>query len=389
MKDSNKDMTSVAAPATESCAEEDDTCEGLRYVLHESSSTTHQNSCCTNNGTSRVGVTGIETSESVSTESLITLEESTIECGSKEDSVRIQHETLVPDAEQENNAMTGNYGDIQELSGPVRENENNPMNGVQNEGIASLEMEFIEITVVDDEAFHVDAEQPTPQSSSLSNEEEKSSISTGEEEHSLIQSSFPAEEEYSQMSSSFSIEDDRIGEEENEDYSPKESSFSTEEEDSGLQSPISTEVEDENGENEAEMDEDSSEGTWSSSPEPNMEVIWPAEIMTFISSQPKEMSLSQLESEMKAIEDVKTGKAGTHHYLSKNMFDGRDNNSGKNNKVTNEIAGAAMDVQKQHAAKPQKWFWLGLVALVLTLLANCLLQSNYLSNNVSFIYPMK
>ncbi|KAK8614531.1 hypothetical protein V6N13_068331 [Hibiscus sabdariffa] len=125
-------------------------------------------------------------------------EESIIECESKEDSVIILHETLVDVAEQETNALTGNYGDIHALSRPVGENENNPTNGVQNKGIASLEldMELIEMTIVD-EAFRVDAEQPRLHSSSPSKEEEKSSISTGkedmqgeedEEEHSLIQS---------------------------------------------------------------------------------------------------------------------------------------------------------------------------------------------------------
>ncbi|KAL4384151.1 hypothetical protein GQ457_15G021510 [Hibiscus cannabinus] len=84
------------------------------------------------------------------------------------------------------------------------------------------------------------------------------------------------------------------------------------------------------------MDEESSEGTWSSSPEPNMEVIWPEEIMTFFSSQPKEMNLSHLESEMKFNEDDRTTKRETHRYLSKNTFEEL------------EVA-----VRKEHAAKRQ------------------------------------
>ncbi|XP_039048284.1 nucleolar protein 12-like [Hibiscus syriacus] len=299
-----------------------------------------------------------------------------------EDSSVIQQETLVDDTEEESNEMTGVYGDIQELSEPVGENENNPVDDAHNERLVSLQMEFIEIMVVD-EAPHVDAEQPIPQSSSPSKQEEKSSISEGEqhkqeeEENSLMQSSFPPpeaaaveEEENSQMRPTFSL----LG----EDDSSKESSFPTEEEeDSTLQSSFSTEAEEDgNGENAAELDEESSEGTRSSSQEPNMEVIWPAEIMTFISSAPKEIDLSHLESEMKAIEDGKPNK-GEPYYDS-----ARDNN-----KETGEPA--VMDVRKQHTENRQTWFWLGLVVLVLALLANCLLQPNYLSNTVSFVFLMK
>ncbi|GMI73739.1 hypothetical protein HRI_001043200 [Hibiscus trionum] len=376
------------APAIESCAKEDDTGEGISYIENESSPTMHQNSCCTNNGTSNAGVSEIETSELVSTESCITLEENTIESESKEDSVVIQQEETVVHhaAEQESDSMTGNHGDIQELSEPVHENENS-LNAVHNERLASLGMELIEITIVD-ESVHVDAEQPTPQPSSPSKEEENSSISAGEqqqeeeeqeEEYSLVQSSFPAP---------------AVAEEEEEDGAPKESSVSTEEEEeeeeeeeSALHSSFSTEVEeDENGENAGELDEESSEGTWSSYPEPNMEVIWPAEIMAFISSAPKEVDLSLLESEMKTLEDGKPTKGEPHHYSDRNRFP-FDNNGARNNRETGELG--VMDVRKQHAAKRQTWFWFGLVVLVLALLANCLLQSNYLSNSISFVFPMK
>ncbi|KAK8499475.1 hypothetical protein V6N12_011560 [Hibiscus sabdariffa] len=392
IKDKDKDTTNVAAlapaPATESCAKEYGTGEGLSYVPNESSSTMQKNSCCTNNGTSDAGVAEIETSELVSTESSITLEETTIESESKEDSVVVQQETPVHDAEHESNAMISDHGDIQELSEPVHENENNPTNAVHDERLASLGMELIEITIVD-ESVHVDAEQPTLQPSSPPKEEENSSISTGEqqEEDSLMQSSFPpplpppaaaAEEEVNNSPKESSVSTEEEGEEEEEE----------EEEDSALQSSFSTEVEeDANGENAAELDEESSEGTWSSSQEPNMEVIWPAEIMAFISSAPKEVNLSDLESEMKAIEDGKPTKGEPNHYSDRNRFNRRDNNDGRNNKETGEPA--VMDVRKQHATKRQTWFWLGLAVLVLALLANCLLQSNYISNNISFAFPMK
>ncbi|KAG8488770.1 hypothetical protein CXB51_016777 [Gossypium anomalum] len=399
----NKEET-ANVEATDSCAKEEDAGEGLRFILQDSSSTLHHNSCCANHGTSKMGVAEIETSKLVSTQSLIfTLEENTIECERKE-SISGQEETLIHDAEQESNAMTGGYGDVEELSLSVGDTENNPMNGVENESNASLEMETIEITIEDEAVDHVDAEQPmaeessTLQSSLSSKEEDKSSISAAEEdaeEYPLMESLHPAEEnedeeEYSPLRSSFSVEDNRIddGEEEEDDdddgeYSTKESSFSTEEEkDSLLQSPLSTE--DENGENVAGMEEESSEGAWSSSPEPNTEVIWPAEMMGVLSPESKEneMNVSYLESQMKSKEEPKTAKIETYHYLSKPKFDE------KKKIATEELV--VMDVRKQHsAAKRQIWFWLGLVVLLLALLANCLLQSNYVSNSVSFVFPMK
>ncbi|MBA0757798.1 hypothetical protein Gotri_020864 [Gossypium trilobum] len=416
----NKEET-ANVEATDSCAKEEDAGEGLRFILQDSSSTLHYNSCCANHGTSKIGVAEIETSKLVSTQSLITLEENTIECERKE-SVSGQEETLIHDAEQESNAMTGGYGDIEELSLSVGDTENNPMNGVENESNASLEMETIEITIEDEAVDHVDAEQPmaeessTLQSSLSSKEDDKTSISAGEEEdeeYPLMESLYPAEEneeyplmeslhpaeenedeeEYSPLRSPFSVEDNRIDDDEEEEeeeeddddgeYSTKESSFSTEEEkESLLQSPLSTE--DENGENVAGMEEESSEGAWSSSPEPNTEVIWPAEMMGVLSPESKEneMNVSYLESQMKSKEEPKTAKIETYHYLAKTKFDE------KKKIATEELV--VMDVRKQHsAAKRQIWFWLGLVVLLLALLVNSLLQSNYVSNSVSFVFPMK
>ncbi|XP_022760021.1 uncharacterized protein LOC111306410 [Durio zibethinus] len=70
-KDGNKDTTNLAA--IDSCRKEEHETEGLSFILQEdSSSTLHQNSCCTNHGTSEIGITQIEACELVSIQSLIT-----------------------------------------------------------------------------------------------------------------------------------------------------------------------------------------------------------------------------------------------------------------------------------------------------------------------------
>ncbi|XWS76597.1 hypothetical protein CRYUN_Cryun01aG0190300 [Craigia yunnanensis] len=391
-KDSSKDTANLAAT------------EGLRFILHGSSSTLHQISCCTNHGTSEVGITQIETRELISPQSLITSEENTMQC-ERTDSVSGHREILIHDTEQESIAMTC---DIEEISRPVSDHK--PMNVVENESNDSLVMETIEIKI-EDEAVDADAEQPaeemSTQQSSLSSvspkEEEKSSFSTGEEddeEYSLMQSSFSTEEEdeeeYSPMRASSSTEEEdeeeyspirpsfSTEEDDEAENSPMESSFSTEEgeeEDSPLQSSFSTE-EDENGENVTEMEKESSEGTWSSSTESNMEAIWPAEMMGVLSPESKEINISNRISVKKFEEKDTTAKI--EDYLA-NALDESGSNDGKNKKETQELV--VMNDQKEHSAKWQIWVWLGLVLLLLLLLANCLLQPNYLSNSVSFVFP--
>ena len=245
------------------------------------------------------------------------------------DSVSGHQEIPIHDTEQESIEMPGN---IEEISRPV--SDHRPMNVVENESNDSLVMETIEIEI-EDEAVNADAEQPAEEISTLqsslssvsSTEKEKSSFSTGEEdeeEHSLMQSSFSAEEEdgeeYSPMRSSFSTEEEDEEEEnspirpsfsteedDEEENSPMESSFSEEEEDSPLQSSFSTE-EDENGENVTETEEESSEGTWSSSTEYNMEAIWPAEMMGILSPESKEINISHRISVKKFEEKGTTAK---------------------------------------------------------------------------------
>ncbi|XWS31754.1 hypothetical protein CRYUN_Cryun23aG0103100 [Craigia yunnanensis] len=398
-KDSNEKKMNLAA--IHSCRKEKGGTEGLRFILHDSSSTLHQNSCCTNHGTSKIGITQIETYQLVSPQSLITSEDNTMQFERK-DSVSGHQEIPIHDIEQESIAMTGN---IEEISRPV--SDHRPMNVVENESNDSLVMETIEMEI-EDEAVDADAEQPAEEISTLqsllssvsSTEEAKSSFSTGEEdkeEHSLMQSSFSTEEdeeEYSPMRSSFSRE-----EEDEEEYSPirpsfsteeedeeeesspirpsfsteeddeeensaMESSFSTEEEeeeeeeDSPLQSSFSTE-EDENGENVTEMEEESSEGTWSSSTESNMEAIWPAEIMGVLSPESKEINISHLISVKKFEEKDTTAKI--ENYLA-NEFDESGSNDGKSKKENQVLV--VMNDKKEHSAKRQNWVWLGLVLLL-------------------------
>ncbi|XVF32815.1 hypothetical protein REPUB_Repub17cG0115100 [Reevesia pubescens] len=415
-KDNSKDTTNLAA-------KEEDGTQGLRFILQDSSSTLHQNSCCTSHGTSKNGIIQIETSELDSTQSLITLEENTMQCERK-DSVSGQQEIFILDAEQESVAMTGDYGDIEELSSPVSDH-NKPVNVVENENDDSSVMKTIEIEI-EDEAVDAAAdsepsmaeEMSTLQSTVSSTEEEKPSFLTGEEveEYSLVQSSFSTEEEdeeeYSPMRSSFSTEEEYSPnrssistededdedeeeyspmessfsteeEEEEEEYSPMESSFSTEEEEeeeeeSPLQSSFSTEEEDENSENVTE----SSEETWSSSPESNMEAIWPAEMMRVLSPEPKEMIIRHRISVKKSEEKDKTAKIEAYNNLG-NTF----NESGsKKKKETQELV--VMNDKREHSAKRQIWIWLSLVLLLLPLLVNFLLQQpNYLSNAVSLFFP--
>ncbi|XVF72667.1 hypothetical protein PTKIN_Ptkin12aG0138400 [Pterospermum kingtungense] len=493
-KGNRKDTTNSANDGT----------EGLRFILHESSSTLHQNLCCTNHGTYEIGVTQIETCELVSPQSLISSGGNTMQCEIR-DSVSGYREILIRDVEQESTAKTG---DIEEISRPVGDLK--PMKVVEKENNWPLVMEAIEIEI-EGEAADADSEQPGEEMSTLQSSlssvspmaEEKSSSSTGEEdeeEYSLVQSSFSTEEvedeeEYSPMRSAlfsteeeeeeeeeenspmessfstededeecspmqslfsakddedeeeeeenspmestfstededeecspmqslfsakdeedeeeeeenspmestfstededeeecspmqslFSAKDDEDEEEEEEENSPMESSFSTEEEeeeDSPLHSSFSTE-EDESGENATEMEEGSSEGTWSSSTESNMEAIWPAEMMRVLS--PESKGIHQISVKKFKVKDT---TSNTEDYLA-NTSDESGIKDGQNKKETQELV--SINDQKSHSAKRQIWVWLGLVLLLLLLLANCLLQLQALFNSDSFIFPTK
>ncbi|OMO63895.1 hypothetical protein CCACVL1_22201 [Corchorus capsularis] len=367
-KNCNEGTTNLEA--TDSCKKEDNGGEGLRFILQDSSSTLHQNSCCTNREISKIGITQIE--------SLMT-EEKMMHCGENDSNfINGDREIVISDSEQGSVAMT---------------DENHV---VKNEINESSVMETIEIEI-EDEVVAADAnpsaeenstlESPSSSDSASSIEEEKcspkqeeeeegyslfeSSFSTEEEdeeefspmrstfsteegeEYSPMRSSFPTEEEdeeeeYSPMPSSFSTEED----EEEEGYSPTESSFSTEEEEgfSPIESSFSTE-------------EESSEGTTSSSTESNTEdAIWPAEMVGFLSLEPKEMNISQ-----KLEEKDTTAKIQEYNNLAS----------------TEKLV--AMNDKKEHVAeaKRQIWVWLGLVLLLLLLLllpiAHSKVQPNHLS----------
>ncbi|EOX95154.1 hypothetical protein QUC31_004882 [Theobroma cacao] len=504
-KDSNKDTTNLAV--TDCGREEEDGSQGLRFILQDSNSTLHQNSCCTNHGTSTIGITQIETCELVSTQNLTT-EENTMHCQQKDShSINGHQEILISDTEQESIAMTDDYGDIEELSRPVIDHSlHKPKNVVKNDTDDSAVMETIEIEI-EGEAVDVGAkptaeekstlqsslssvpsteeEKCSPKQSSFTAEEKEEEEKEGyslmqssssaeeeeeEEEYSLMQSSFSAEEEeeeeeeysimqsafsaeeeeeeeeeeYSVMHSSFSAEEEE--EEEEEEYSLMQSSFSAEEEEeeeecslmesseecSLMQSSFSTEeeedeecslmqssfsAEDEDEEEyspirssfsteeeegysptessfSTEEEEDSplqssfsTEGTGSSSSESNMEAIWPAEMMGVLSPESKEMTISHLISVKKFEETDTTAKIEACHY-SANMLDESGSNNGKKKEETQEHV--EKNDQKEHsAAKRQIWVRLGLLLLLLLLLANCLLQPNYLFNDVSFVFPMK
>ncbi|XVF22168.1 hypothetical protein REPUB_Repub12eG0150500 [Reevesia pubescens] len=75
------------------------------------------------------------------------LEENTMQCERK-DSVSGHQETLIHDTEQESIAMTGDYGDIEEISQPLSDHKS--MNVDENESNDPLVMETIEIEIEDE-----------------------------------------------------------------------------------------------------------------------------------------------------------------------------------------------------------------------------------------------
>lgn len=306
--------------------------------------------------------------------------------------MRCEREIVIHDTEQESTAKTG---DIEEISRPVL-SDPKPMDVVEEKsGIEPLVMETIDIEIEGEAAdADTDAEQPfeeisTLQSSSSSVDEEKSSSSSSfttgeedEEEYSPMRSAFSTEEEeeeeeYSPMRSLFSTEED-----EDEENSPTESSFSTEEDDeeeeSPLQTPFSIE-EDESGESVTEMEEESSEETWSSSTESNY--------MKAMPSESKEINISH-QTSVKKPDEIKGSTANGEDYLAA-AFGKNGNKDGQSKKETQELV--VINDQKPHSAKPQIWVRLGLVLLLLLLLlANILLLPlNYLFDSAASIFPTK